>query len=71
MYKVFWDFGSLDCRDPKLQARLGMSLDQIISYEDDDLHDMLCSLYKLPTTTQKKFKKSVRGFRPHCFVKIQ
>ena len=71
MYEIIWDFGDLDCRDPQLQARLGMSLGQIINSSEERLHSLLCRLYNLPTTTRVKFNGKVRGFKPYYFKKIK
>ena len=70
MYKITWDFGDLDCRDPDIQARLGMSLEQIINSSEESLHSKLCRIYSLPTTSKNKFSIKTNGFRPYCFTKI-
>ena len=70
MYKITWDFGDLDCRDPGLQARLGMSLKQIINASEESLHSKLCRIYRLPTTSKNKFSIKTNGFRPYYFTKI-
>ena len=68
MYKIIWDFGDLDCRDPRLQRRLGMSLTKILNTSEARLHSSLCRLYNLPLKTKSKFNTPINGFRPYYFI---
>jgi hypothetical protein len=70
MYKITWDFGDLDCRDPDLRARLGMSLSDIMNCSEVKLHNKLCIIYGLPTTSKNKFSIRTNGFKPYSFTKV-
>tara|TARA_B100001989_G_C24123790_1_gene262238 strand:+ start:31 stop:264 length:234 start_codon:yes stop_codon:yes gene_type:complete len=64
-YRVFWDLGDLDCRDTRLQRRLGMSMNQIINANDEYMEKVLCQMYSLPLTVNEKQLNSIkrRGYK--------
>ena len=67
-YRVWWDLGSLDCRDPSLQKYLGMSLNEIISADPEYVEARACNLYGLPQIVSKNqlnyfLKKGKKGFQ--------
>ena len=73
-YRVFYDFGDLDCRDGNLQRRLGMSLTQILNSKEEYLEKVLCRMYSLPLIVDENQLNRIKsqgykGFKIYHFYR--